>query len=62
MNSPIPRPKILKYTGGTVPATFNSKNTESIFAPALRAFHKYASRVFGSVNNFSDELILIHES
>ncbi len=58
MNNPIPRPKKLVRTGGSIPATFKFINTESVFDPAIRVFQEYAKRIFGSIDEASTKIKL----
>lgn len=61
MKYPIPRPKKIDFTGGTIAATFEFGNTYSIFSPAIRVFGEYAKRIFGSVKNSSTNIELIFQ-
>ena len=61
MNYPIPRPKKLDFTGGTIPATLEFINTDPIFIPAIRVFQQYAGHLFGSVENSPTKIELIFQ-
>lgn len=61
MNYPIPRPKKLVYTGGTIPATFDFINPYPVFAPAVRAFREYVGRIKAPLENSSAKIELVYE-
>lgn len=61
MKQPIPRPKQLCYTGGTVPAVFAATEYDPVFTPAVEVFRHYAHRLFGAGCEASGALILVLE-
>lgn len=60
MPYPIPRPKSLNLTGGTIAASFDFAAVPSLFSPAAEAFREYGRRAFG-VSEHTAEIEWIFE-
>ncbi len=59
MKNPIPCPKELRCSGGTVPAVFSAIGFDPIFEPAVRVFREYAFKAFGSAARTEGTLTLV---